>query len=59
VITQARKGNISEQEVDEQLVWLSAQELALKQEMGAITDIALLPALDRWEDHTRQYLADM
>jgi hypothetical protein len=47
VITQARKGNISEQEVDEQLAWLSAQELALKQEMGAITDIALLQALDR------------
>lgn len=59
VITQARKGSISEKEMDEQLAELSSQEMALKQEMVTTTDETLLSALDHWEEHARQYFADM
>lgn len=59
VITQARKGSISEQDMEEQLADLTAQELALKQEMETVTDQSLLNALNKWEEHAREYFADM
>jgi hypothetical protein len=59
VITQARKRSISEQDMDRQLAELSAQEMALKQEMEMVTDGSLLSALDHWEEHAREYFADL
>lgn len=59
VITQARKGSISEQDMDEQLADLSAQEITLKQEMEMVTDQSLLSALNQWEEHAREYFADL
>jgi hypothetical protein len=59
VITQARKGSISEQDMDEQLADLSAQEITLKQEMEMVTDQSLLSALNQWEEYAREYFADL
>lgn len=59
VITQARKGSISEKDMEEQLAEISAQELALKKEMGTVADLDLLAALDGWEEKAREYFADL
>jgi len=59
VITQARKGSISEKDMDEQLAELSAHEMALKQEIEMVTDESLLSSLDHWEECAREYFADL
>lgn len=59
MITQARTGSISEKDMEEQLAEISAQELALKKEMGTIADLDLLAALDGWEEKAREYFADL
>jgi DNA invertase Pin-like site-specific DNA recombinase len=59
VITQARKGRISEEDMDYQLGQLSMQETYLKQELanqGENFDIALL---GNWEQLAREYLEDL
>ena len=45
--------------MDEQLADLSAQEITLKQEMEMVTDQSLLSVLNQWEEHAREYFADL
>lgn len=59
VITQARKGSITEQEMDRQLSEMSLQEVALKHELSSAREIIDTSVIENWEPHVRQYLADM
>ncbi len=59
VITQARKGSITEQEMDRQLNEMSLQEVALKHELSSAREIIDASIIENWEPHVRQYLADM
>ncbi|WKZ52721.1 MAG: recombinase family protein [Anaerolineales bacterium] len=59
VITQARKGSITEQEMDRQLDEMSLQEVALKHELSSVREIIDTSVIENWEPHVRQYLADM
>lgn len=45
--------------MEEQLAEISAQELALKKEMGTVADLDLLAALYGWEEKAREYFADL
>lgn len=45
--------------MDEQLADLAAQEITLKQEMEMVTDQSLLSAPNQWEEHAREYFADL
>ena len=59
VITQARKGKISDEDMEYQLSSLSLQELNLKRELKSYTDILELTALDQWEVKANEYLEDL
>jgi DNA invertase Pin-like site-specific DNA recombinase len=59
VITQARKGAITQEDMDYQLGALTFQELSLKKELAECGEIVRLGALDGWEDAAREYLADI
>jgi hypothetical protein len=59
VITQARKGSITEQEMDRQLSEMSLQEVALKHELSSAREIIDTSVIENWEPHVRQYLTDM
>ncbi len=59
VITQARKGSITEQDMDRQLGEMSLQEVALKRELSSAREIIDTSVIENWEPHVRQYLADM
>lgn len=59
VITQARKGRITEMEMDEQLLAIRKHEIYLRRELkgrGAVADLA---GLDDWETAARRYLGDV
>lgn len=57
VITQARKGTITAQDMEHQLSALTFQELSLKRKAMNIGEMAALSAFDGWEDAARAYLA--
>ena len=59
VITQARKGKISEDDMDLQLGALSIQELDLKRRLTRQIEASDLAALKDWEEVTREYLSDL
>jgi site-specific DNA recombinase len=59
VITRARKGLITDDDMEYQLSALSLQELHLKREMMTMSETARLSALDNWEDTAREYLATL
>ncbi len=59
VITQARKGKISEDDMDFQLSALSVQELGLKQRMNRQIEVNNLATLTYREDITREHLSDL
>jgi hypothetical protein len=59
VITQARKGSISEQDMDRQLSEMSLQEASLKQELASIRETIDARSMNDWELRVRQYLSDM
>jgi len=59
VITQARKGTITSEDMEYQLGALTLQELSLKREMTSIGEVARLYAFDNWEDAARVYLASL
>jgi hypothetical protein len=59
VITQARKGTITNEDMEYQLGALTLQELDLKREMANLSEVARLSALDEWEDVAREYLASL
>ncbi len=59
VITQARKGSITEQEMDRQLNEMSLREVALKHELSSAREAIDARVVENWESYVRQYLADM
>ena len=59
VITQARRGSITEDEMDRRLNEMSLQEAALRRELESISETIALGTLENWEAHLNQYLADM
>jgi hypothetical protein len=59
VITQARKGRITEEDMEFQLSALSLQELNLRQELTNLNENVRLSNLDGWEAQAREYLSDI
>jgi len=59
VITQARKGRITDEDMDYQLGTLTLQELNVKKELMALGEVARLNGLDDWEEVAREYLASL
>jgi len=59
VITQARRGGISENDMDYQLGTLDLQELSLKQDLATVLEQAQIHYSEDWEEHVRDYLADL
>jgi len=56
IITWARKGRISEEDMEYQLTNLTLQELDLKKELASIGSVKRLTELADWERATRKYL---
>lgn len=59
IITQARKGGITESDMDYQLGALTLQELNLKREFAEIGQAVNISALGDWETKVTEYLADL
>lgn len=59
VITQARKGVISEADMDQHLMDMSIREVDLKKQLNAIQDAVDAQLLVDWEGKVQQYLADL
>lgn len=59
VITQARKGGISEEDMDYQLGALTLQESSLKRELASIQQEFDIHSLGDWETRVIEYLADL
>ncbi len=59
IITQARKGAITESDMDYQLGALTLQELSLKREFAEIGQAVNISALGDWETRVTEYLADL
>ena len=59
VITQARKGAISESDMDYQLGAMNFQELGLKRDLSSIEQVVNINSLGDWETEVREYLADL
>lgn len=59
VIAQARRGRITEDEMDRRLSEMSLQEAALRRELETISETIAPGTLENWEAHLNQYLADM
>lgn len=59
VITQARKGRISDDDMDTQLAALSVQEAGIKRELASCQQTIDLKAIEGWEEKVGEYLADL
>ena len=59
VITQARKGRISEDDMDQQLASLTLQEQALRRDLDAIRQPIDTSVFDNWEAMVREYLLNL
>ena len=59
VITQARKGSISESDMEYQLGIITLQELSLKREFASIGQAENIYSLNDWETKVKEYLADL
>jgi DNA invertase Pin-like site-specific DNA recombinase len=59
VITQARRGGISESDMDYQLGTLELQEIGLKRDLASIEQSINIHLLDDWEERVKEYLADL
>jgi hypothetical protein len=59
IITQARKGGITESDMDYQLGALTLQELSLKRDYANIEQAVNIHALGDWEARVAEYLADL
>jgi hypothetical protein len=55
VITQGRKGTLTEADMEYQLGTLTAQQVSLRQEMAESTEIVHLAALADWEIQARRH----
>jgi hypothetical protein len=59
VITQARKGRITDSDMDYQLGALALQELNLKRELASSNEIFQSAILNNWDEKAREYLEDL
>lgn len=59
VITQARKGALSDSDMEYQLSAMSLQELSLKRELTSIGNAIDINTLENWDDQVREYFADL
>lgn len=59
IITQARKGGITESDMDYQLGTIALQELSLKREYADIGQAVNIHALGDWETRVIEYLTDL
>jgi len=59
IITWARKGTITDEDMEYQLTALTLQEMNLKKELATYGEILQLTALDNWEPIAREYLLDL
>ncbi|MBC7879582.1 MAG: recombinase family protein [Anaerolineales bacterium] len=59
VITQARKGSISDEDMEYQLGVMTLQELNLKRELVSIGQAVNIHLLGDWEANVREYLYDL
>ncbi|HSV85532.1 MAG TPA: hypothetical protein VLH85_03090, partial [Levilinea sp.] len=59
VITQARKGRISDEDMEYQLGALSLEKLTGKKDLASIDHLMGLEVLDNWEQKAREYLEDI
>lgn len=59
VITQTRKGRMTEDDMDSQLAALTIQEAGIKRELASHGFAVQLAALEGWEDQVREYLDDI
>ena len=59
IITQARKGGMSAEEMDDQLTELSRRETELKRELRDIQEEAQNPISPNWEYEFHEYLTDI
>lgn len=59
VITQARKGAITEADMEQQLGVLTLHEVGLKRELSSLSHAINIEALKDWEAKLSEYLADL
>ena len=59
LITQARRGGITESDMDYQLSEIAQQELSLKRDYVSIGQAVNIQALGDWEAKVKEYLADL
>lgn len=59
VITQARKGRITDADMEYQLGALALQELNLKRDLTTCNDIVQSALLNNWDQQAREYLEDL
>jgi DNA invertase Pin-like site-specific DNA recombinase len=59
IITQARKGGITEEEMDQRLNELSLMEVQLKRELTSMRDVIDIRLLADWDAKVEEYLADL
>jgi site-specific DNA recombinase len=59
VITNARKGRISDDDMEIQLAQIAAQELLFKQELSTQDQFVQLSEINNWEEAALEYLEDL
>ena len=59
MITQTRKGTISENDMEYQLGALGLQELTLKRELASLGNTTKIYLMDDWETKVEEYLQDL
>ena len=59
IITQARKGKITEEDMDYQIGTISMQEQYLKKELAGVQVLDVLPDINNWEELTLEHLMNL
>jgi hypothetical protein len=59
VITSARQGNFTNNDMEQQLATLTLQEIGYKRDLSALGQTININALDNWEAKFEEYLADL
>jgi hypothetical protein len=59
VITQAREGKFTNNDMEQQLATLTLQEISYKRDLSALGQTININALDNWEVKFEEYLADL
>jgi len=59
VITQAREGKFTNNDMEQQLATLTLQEISYKHNLSALGQTININALDNWEEKFEEYLADL